>query len=179
MHPSRIDEGEWWRGRCPDGDRRFTSKDLLPPPPPGPRAEGRFNHFGQSVFYLSSAPEVASAETVPLGERCESVWIQEFRIAGLEGVLDLAGPEWWEEPGHPLLALALIERVRAPSPDRGRPWKPEYFVPRFVADCAKEAGFRAIRVESSRHEGTNLTLFDWSACRVDPIGAPQRMEPPQ
>ncbi len=59
------------------------------------------------------------------------------------------------------------------APPRDSPWKPEYFVPRYIADCAKEAGFRAIRFRSARAFGTNLVVFEWDERLVKAVGEPR------
>lgn len=46
------------------------------------------------------------------------------------------------------------------------------FVPRFVSDCAKQAGFTGIKFSSRKHLDDNLVLFDWEATVVTPIGEP-------
>ena len=59
------------------------------------------------------------------------------------------------------------------APPRDSPWKPEYFVPRYIADCAREAGFKAIRFQSARAYGTNIVLFEWDDASIRPLGEPQ------
>lgn len=51
-----LERKPWWRARKPGGAKAFTSDDLRPPSPRHARAEGRFNHYGQSVFYLAVSP---------------------------------------------------------------------------------------------------------------------------
>jgi len=51
-------------------------------------------------------------------------------------------------------------------------WKPEYFVPRFIADCARASGFAGIRFQSPRHYDRNLVLFAWSDDGLIPEGEP-------
>lgn len=61
----------------------------------------------------------------------------------------------------------LSERV-----ERDKGWRPEYFVPRFIADCARKAGFNGIKYRSSRHWLENLVLFSWNDDAIEPIGNP-------
>ena len=63
--------------------------------------------------------------------------------------------------------------MRTHRPDPGSPWKPEYFVPRFVADAARAAGFRGILYDSNKFEGYNAVLFAWTAREVRPDGEPE------
>ena len=56
--------------------------------------------------------------------------------------------------------------------DRAASWKPEYFIPVYVADAAKRAGFKAIRFTSTRaYSEPNLVVFDNNA-PVKPDGDP-------
>ncbi len=68
-----------------------------------------------------------------------------------------------------------MDRLR---PDPDSPWKPEYFVPRFVADAARAAGFRGILYCSTRLAGYNAVLFEWTAREVRPEGEPEILEYP-
>ena len=88
------------------------------------------------------------------------------------GLLDLTGRYRRAGRGAPLLTAglnAVFERLR---PDPGSPWKPEYFVPRFVADAARAAGFRGILYCSTRFEGYNAVLFAWTKREIRPLGEP-------
>lgn len=162
----------WHRARVPEGPERRGAAEMGPPP--ANWSEGRFNHHGQTVFYLASTAEGACAETAP----CPGciLWVQRFRVRGLAGLLDLAGvagagPR--RRGGSPLLTAglnAVMERFR---PDPVSPWKPEYFVPRFVADAARSAGFRGILYESTRFEGYNAVLFEWTRREIRPEGEPE------
>lgn len=49
-YAGRVESGVWWRARGADGPRIFHTTDMQPPRPVDAKAEGRFNHFGQSVF---------------------------------------------------------------------------------------------------------------------------------
>ena len=39
-------------------------------------------------------------------------------------------------------------------------WKPEYLIPRFIADCARRWGFKGIVWQSTRGSGECIVLFD-------------------
>jgi hypothetical protein len=56
--------------------------------------------------------------------------------------------------------------------ERERGWRPEYFVPRFIADRARKEGFNGIKYRSSRHWLDNLVLFSWDDDSVEPLGNP-------
>lgn len=165
---------DWHRARLPSGPERHDSRALGPPP--ATWSEGRFNHFGQTVFYLASSEYGACAETAP-ARRC-IVWVQRFRVRRFRGLLDLAGatdPDRGMPRGAGAALLtaglnAVAERLR---PDPDSPWKPEYFVPRFVADVARAAGFRGILYCSTRFDGYNAVLFAWSRREISPVGEPR------
>lgn len=55
-----------------------------------------------------------------------------------------------------LASRYIFERVE----DRSSNWRPQYFLTNFIADCAREAGFKGIIYSSSRSYGSNLVLFD-------------------
>jgi hypothetical protein len=56
------------------------------------------------------------------------------------------------------------ERVSKPLENQDCDWKPEYLIPRFVADCARHSKYRGIiwRIFTQRGPYDNLVLFDWS-----------------
>ncbi|WP_149538600.1 RES family NAD+ phosphorylase [Siccirubricoccus phaeus] len=170
-----LKDALWHRARLPSGPERHTAAEMGPPP--ANWTEGRFNHHGQSVFYLASTVHGACAETAPQ-PRC-ILWVQDFRARQMRGLLDLAGVTG-ARPGRGGVLLtaglnAVMDRLR---PDPGSPWKPEYFVPRFVADAARAAGFRGILYCSTRFEGYNAVLFDWTAREIRPEGRPSILEWP-
>lgn len=57
--------------------------------------------------------------------------------------------------------------------DRLNSWKPQYFVPRYIADCAREKGFNGILFKSVRHWSSNLVLFNYDPMIVVPEGDPE------
>jgi hypothetical protein len=176
---TRLDAATWHRARVPEGPERRRAAEMGPPP--ATWTEGRFNHHGQTVFYLASSAEGACAETAPHGVRRCILWVQRFRVSRLSGLLDLAGATGQAPPGRGGVGLltaglnAVMDRLR---PDPESPWKPEYFVPRFVADAARAAGFRGILYCSTRFAGYNAVLFEWTAREVRPEGEPEILEYP-
>lgn len=149
-----------------------------------PINEGRFNHSGQAHWYLANERRTAIDEV--LDGTAGVVWTLEFKIESCTKVLDVSRSIEGDS-GPPSIdkieaALALVMMGALDGyVDRKRAWKPGYFVPRFVMDAAKRAGFEAIRYRSVRAvDGENLVLFrrDWPAgC----VSSPQRhveTEPP-
>ena len=137
-----------------------------------PVPSGRYNNEGQSFLYLSSDQETGIIEKfdgpkiVPTG----TCAIQGFEVRVLDKVLDLtqAGPN------SPLLYAALVH-VGALNQERfhALSWKPEYLVPRFVADVARAKGFRAMLYQTSKvfyATGLNLVVFDPKASGILPTG---------
>jgi hypothetical protein len=170
-----LDEALWYRARLPDGPERRSAAEMGPPP--ATWTEGRFNHHGQTVFYLASEAHGACAETAMTSRPC-IVWVQRFRVRRLRGLLDLAGVTGavGGRGGVDLLTAGLNAVAARRRPDPGSPWKPEYFVPRFVADAARAAGFRGILYCSTRFEGYNAVLFRWDRDEIRPSGRPGILE---
>lgn len=163
----------WWRGRRPDGARQFTVQDMLAPPPNLARSEGRFNHYGQVVLYLSATNLGALAEVLDRRSGESVAWLQQFQVDSLHPVLDLTGPKWWQSDKRSLLALGLEFNMRVLAPNPESPWKPEYFVPRFIADVAREVGLRGIKFQGPRHFDDNLVIFEPTNAQVTAVGSPQ------
>lgn len=167
-----IKEEIWWRARKPMDGKRLSIEDMYPPR--FPEAEGRFNHYGQSVFYLASTAEAAMIEILHKDE-CLA-WVQQFCIKEVSNLLDLSNHIPAEED-VPILALGLINvKLSSMVPGKESPWKPEYFIPRFIADCAKHQGFNGIIFNSPKHYERNLVLFNWDKNNILPINEPRTLE---
>lgn len=99
-----------------------------------------------------------------------------------KGLLDLRQPYSMEDFGddtYPLIAIGMNwSRAHMVPDDPDSEWKPQYFLPRYIADCARQAGFKGIIFESPRHFGSNLVLFEWDNDQVHAKGDPAiyRME---
>lgn len=161
----------WWRARKADGARAFTVQDLQPPPPGMAAAEGRFNHYGQSVFYLGGTQRAALRETIDIHGVDRVAWLQEFSCGDIENILDLRVKDWSEELTPPLIAVGLTSEYISTSASTTA-WKPEYLVPRFIADCARYAGYRGIVFNSAKHSDENIVLFAWEDLGITPAGEP-------
>lgn len=164
----------WWRARQPEGGRHFSRWDMFPPPPDKATVEGRYNHYGQVVFYLASTAEAALLEVVNREKSECLAWVQRFHVVCLEKVLDLAADnEWWEDDPRSVLTAGLVTSLIHLAPQSDLPWRPEYFVPRFVADSAREKGLHAILFHSRRHFAKNLVVFDPKHPAIVPDGEPK------
>jgi hypothetical protein len=159
---SSIGEPSWFRARRVEGSDLISHEEMLPPDPERiPIPEGRYNHFGQGAFYLAETGEGAAREV--LGSSGGLAWVQKFalnnitQIANLSrGLLDTA-----EKDQSVLLFGLAFSTVLAHPVQRTAGWKPEYFVPRFIADCLKREGFKGIRFRSPHHYADNLVLFQY------------------
>jgi hypothetical protein len=133
--------------------------DLLTyaPPPAYSVGEGRFNHAGAPMLYAGSSPAVAAAE---LGSPGELAYVAELSISRELLILDLVDMEE-DAPGYELLK-ALASSALLLAPNTGAGWlKRQYVFSRFVADCARSAGFDAIRYGSTKHvAGSNVVVLD-------------------
>lgn len=168
-----LDDELWWRARQPSGARDFDPSDMLPPPPRLARAEGRYNHFGQAVFYLASSPEGATREVLETRKRDVLAWVQPFRVKNLSSILDLTESDPTELDTRSVLAAGLVSSLRSLRPRGDSPWKPQYFVPRFVADCARRRGVAGIVFSSSRHFDRNLVVFQPRSPNIVAEGNPK------
>jgi RES domain-containing protein len=126
------------------------------PPPARYVQEGRFNHAGAPMLYLASTADVAAAEIGMPGEPCH---IAELRIQRELILLDLVDLDE-DAPGCELMrALASSSLVAAPRLGEG--WeKKQYVFSRFIADCARSAGYDAIRYASTKKvDGNNIVII--------------------
>lgn len=122
-------------------------------PPQQSVHEGRYNHAGSPVLYLASDIKTCQAEL--RGARC---LVLEFALRPEIRILDLIDPLSVDEEHTDLLrCLVYSALVSAKQTNQGL-HKPHYVVSRFVADCARNAGFDAIKYPSTRMEAANFNL---------------------
>jgi len=165
---TNIADKDWWRARKPKSSKKLTSNKMYPPD--FPRSEGRFNHYGQRVFYLASTQEAALSETLEEGD-CFA-WVQKFHIKKADNLLDLA-PFFQDEINIPIIMLGLNAKLFKSQVDKSCPWKPQYFITRFLSDCAKEQGYKGIVFNSPKHYDENLVLFDWEKDNIIHVDEPK------
>lgn len=114
-------------------------------PPARLVGEGRYNHAGGPVLYIASDLETCKAET-----RNTNILAVKFKINTALKIFDLTSDfSDIREHEELLKCLAYSALVSAPQDEEGF-HKPHYTVSRFVADCAKSAGFDAIKYPSTR-----------------------------
>lgn len=115
--------------------------------------EGRYNHAGQSVLYLGDSKETCFHEL-----RRAKCAVAEIALEGAVKVFDLATPyDSHEEQSDFLNALVFSSLLSTPQDGTGYK-KPAYVFSRFVADCARSAGFDAIRYPSTQASARSHNL---------------------
>ncbi len=166
----RLEPSNWFRGLEAQDRRPPKPEDFFPPEPAKVAIpEQRFNHQGQRVFYLSDSPRGAALECKESGTSV--IWVQQFATAAIPDVLDLA-----RTAGDRCIAGKAATYCGEVDHGVVRPehLTPQYRVPRFVADCARRYGVRALLVPSTV-EGINCVVFRWEAGDLVPVGDPQQI----
>jgi hypothetical protein len=128
----------YYRARRYDGLESRDPSEFLPRPA-SHVTEGRYNHHGHPVLYLGSDDVTCYRE---VGEPCSGVCISTVAITRDMKVLNLCdvGRRMTHEEQDLLESVAASSLMAAPVRDEG--WhRPEYVFTRFVADCARLAGF--------------------------------------
>jgi hypothetical protein len=171
---TNIENENWFRARKLSDGRKFSHEDMAAPDPEHVQiSEGRFNHYGQSHFYLANTDIGAAKELLALTDE-KILWMQNVFIHKATSILDVRVGFHDLDPDAPLIATGLIyfSNTLNLAIERNRFWKPEYFVPRFVADAAKLAGFQGILYTSNHHYSDNLVIFDTSKLDYEFINDP-------
>lgn len=169
-----LSKKEWFRARKVSGSNIFETEDMMPPDNKKVQiSEGRFNHYGQSVFYLSESEDGVAKEI--LGEKSGVLWVQKFKIKRLRNIIDLVSDGSWPEipDGYHEISFGLIHQdILNTKVYRENSWKPEYFIPRYVADSIRLNNYNGIQFTSSRTYSNNLVIFNWTPKMIEPIGKP-------
>lgn len=123
-------------------------------PLPSIAGEGRYNHAGIPVWYLSDTSNTCLHE---LRKPASGIVVADIKIDAEIKVLDLVHK--LSDDGHILQSLVWSPLLSSIEDYQG--WhKPQYAFTRFIADCAKFAGFDAIRFPSVRlGSGHNICLL--------------------
>ncbi len=175
-----ITDSFWYRGRPVRDSHIMASQEMLPPDPEKVViCEGRFNHYGQSHFYLSQSKKLC------LQEICSSLnsicWIQEVYIRKVYGIIDLSFYLDCNNINSVPLVFSGIMRsgaIRCPV-RKDKCWKPEYFVPRFIADVCKSNGINGILYNSAVDYGSNLVIFNLEQLDFCFAGIPEIFKLPE
>jgi RES domain-containing protein len=150
--PKLLDQ-PLFRGRTTSPAPPLQSIDSFDFPPAAYVREGRYNHAGAPVLYLASDKETCQAEL--RGSEC---LVLEFTLLTPIRILDLTDP-YKAHQEHSDLLDSLVYSALVSAKQRDDGWhKPHYVVARFVADCARSAGFDAVKYPSTRRTRTNFNL---------------------
>jgi hypothetical protein len=149
----KLFEQPLFRARIASPDFPLQSIDSFDFPPTAFVGEGRYNHAGAPVLYLASDKETCQAEL-----RDSACLVLEFNLLAPVRILDLTDP-YNAHQEHSDLLNSLVYSALVSAKQRDDGWhKPHYVVSRFIADCARSAGFDAIKYPSTRRTRTNFNL---------------------
>lgn len=169
-----ITNEKWFRARLLNDESRIFSSDEMKAPDPNRVyiKEGRYNHTGQSFLYLSSDSKTAFLEIKSSKEN--TCVMQEFTVSNLKNILDLRFNYNDIPTDVDIIYLALIYNGYLDQvSEKKSSWKPEYFIPRFVADAARNYGYSGIIYTSAASLfGSNLTIFDCKSNNIAPNNRP-------
>lgn len=151
-------EGKLYRARRLENNQIFQKKDMLHAPIGKPK-DGRFNHAGQSHLYLSTERETAILEVI---EADSVVWWCTVTIKEpVDKILDLV-IDWTEESETTSILLHALNINRTlQRNDRNKDnWTPDYYMTRFIMDCARSSGYNGIKYLSAKSPASfNYVLF--------------------
>lgn len=163
----------FYRARKVNGSDILESSEMLHAPL-GKSMEGRFNHSGQSHLYLANSKETAIKEVI-YNLKNSLVWVQDLKISNdVENILDLTFDitNISLNDNTLLLSLSLTNALEENKNNLGN-WKPDYFLTRFIMDCAKELKYNGIKYNSTRSlNDYNLVLFYPEEFKVENVGNP-------
>lgn len=166
-------EGTYFRAReVKNSD--IMSKEKMMHPPIGKPQEGRYNHSGQSHLYLSRDWKTAIEEVIG-GNEDKIAWTIELNIGKVDKILDLSFDWTQTTPETSPVYLALCGQNYVNRFDRNDElWKPDYFLTRFIMDCAKILGYNGIRYHSTKTSYIeNVVLFYPENCLLQANKEPE------
>ncbi len=166
-------EGNLFRARRVEGAEILETEKMFNPPTGKPK-EGRFNHAGQSHLYLASDKNSAIKKFF-WDNISALVWWQEFTVEEkILNVLDLSFDWSALSPSTSTLLLSLKVYNSLGRSDRNKDnWRPDYYLTRFIMDCAKSLGYNGIKYNSSKsYLNFDLVLFYPDAIKLKALGKP-------
>ena len=172
--PLTTIKGCFFRARKVESSEVISSENMYSAPK-GKPSEGRFNHAGQSHLYLASDKITAIKEVIS-EKRALLVWCQEFSIPKpIDDVLDLSFDWDLLTPSTSTLLLSLKVFNTLGRSDRNKEnWRPDYYLTRFIMDCAKSAGYNGIKYNSAKNSYSyDVVLFYPEKVEILPIGHPK------
>lgn len=162
----------FYRARKPENGKIFIHEDMLNPPQSKSIPEGRFNHFGQSHLYLGDSEELCAKEIT--NEEKELLWMQKYKINHLEQILDVSIFINQDNIDKiPMFFSGLFESgIINVQKSKEISWAPEYFIPRFISDIARNNNINGIIYNSTKTLGRNLVIFNLEKCVYEFAGDP-------
>lgn len=159
--------------------RKVNSHDVLESnkmlnAPKGKPTEGRFNHSGQSYLYLAENKETAIRE-VAQKDLSFLVWYQEFKLEKkVKKILDLTYDlDLISLSSNALLIILFLTNSLEKFENNLENWRPDYFITRFIMDCAKDLGYKGIKYNSTKSlHDFNIVLFYVDDLELSKIGDP-------
>ena len=174
--PTVSISGDFYRALKIDVKTRYTKRRMLPKKYFS--SEGRFNHSGQYHLYMSRKEMTAFHEATYHADIKDQAYVQKLTITNpITNVLDLSYDYDNVNTDVPTLFVALFYTESLVRRKANKvAWKPDYLIPRFIMDCAKNAGYNGIKYNSARtHDGRNIVLFN-NLKEVKPVGSPYLKE---
>lgn len=159
-------EGVFYRAREAKNSE-VLSKEMMMNPPVGKPHEGRYNHSGQSHLYISSNCNTAIEEVIGLDED-KIVWSLEINIGRVDKILDLSFDWTQTTPQTSPIYFSLCGPNFINQFERNHEhWKPDYFLTRYIMDCAKMLGYNGIKYNSTKASYIdNVVLFYPENCDI-------------
>lgn len=171
--PSISISGKFYRSRPVQSSEVLTSKKMSKAPS-GKPTEGRFNHSGQSHLYMASDKETALKE-IAKTEDPLLAWCQVFQIENdIPKILDLSF-EWMDLSLSTSTLLLSLKMYKAIDRTEGNKelWRPDYFLTRYIMDCAVMLGYEGIKYNSTKDFADfNVVIFNPEKHKVKSIGLP-------
>lgn len=162
----------WFRARRLNNESRiYTTDEMKAPNPENVYVkEGRYNHTGQSFLYLAEDEETAFLEIRKMKENV--CIIQKYEKGEISNILDLRSNYENVDPDIDLLYWAFIYNGNISGSTSKSSWKPEYLLPRFIADLARYHGYNGIAYTSTILQKANFVIFNSKDINIQPIDMP-------
>jgi hypothetical protein len=146
----------WYRGRMARDLPASSTISDFGPPPAAKVIEGRYNHAGHAMVYLADLPKTVQGEM----RASEPIAVATIELDFPCKVLDLMISDDVDGDDDEVIQC-LARSALSAAPRKSNGWdRPEYVFTRFVADCARHAGFGAIRYGSVQDsEGVNVVVL--------------------
>jgi hypothetical protein len=159
--PEKLIEQSLFRARVSNQIEELNFEQFSFPPKKFIQ-EGRYNHAGQQVLYTASDLDTCFREV-----REVLCYIAEFKLKKEIKILDLSVPDESHSDFESELSALVFSSLMSRELDTEGYHKPCYVFSRFIADCAKLAGFDAIKYPSTKVVKDNFNLVILSEFSLD------------